>query len=843
MSIPQFVQKNETWPGTPATTTALVLPSNVLPNSRLVAAVAWNSIVQTASVADNINGAWQAIGSPQDGAGALGSWRLQLFLSPPTKVGSTTVTATFTASLSGRALAVCEYSGVNMDANVVDDFDYVSVNSDGLVLPAITTTHDNDVLFAAAVVEDSISGAGSGWTIRADAASWAGNGTEDQIVFVTGTYTPDFPEPFAMENLGAIIALKGADEPNTVGTSLVAGRLPNRMYRPTRSSIGAPQAVDAPQPIVPPLLSHLVAVQSRVTAQRGRRPSRYRIGAPKVINAAALAALNQERVVVQAVKRRRNWRPGRGTVGRPQVVLITAAAPIVDATTTLAASGRSLRVTRTPSSMLGFPGAVVGPQGIVNIELRPVSAPQPDVRRTRRTHSSLGAPQAVGPIAVAPVDVTVNVTLAGRTRANLARRRVRSGVGGPQAVNPRAAVLSPIQTTLVVLPAVKRRPTHASLGSPTATLAIQECSEPVGPVTTAVEMTAPNVLGCSTYQVAVVTRGGHELVMILPWSSLSWERVLDDTSSASVSGAIGSDADCEECQAMAAIRAWRHELAIYRNGELVWIGPIINKRLPPGEFTLNARDLSAWLDHRKIHANHIYAQEELATIFEDLFDDAMEPDPSPNLSLSISPSGVKATKRFLRSQNLITGSQLRDITSTGIDWTTIGREIVAGGLAVPTDPVGTFVDAHFTTPPTPLFSGEQQGNAITVRGAGGGASGDRIAYTSSDFQAINDDGLLESVESVSTIKDFPSAIQASETRLALRKEVIQIENCVLAPTAPFPVSSLIPGARCPVNLQETCEPVVGTFRLKSVSTSASSSGDDSFTLVLQPEGTTSPEEG
>jgi hypothetical protein len=54
---------------------------------------------------------------------------------------------------------------------------------------------------------------------------------------------------------------------------------------------------------------------------------------------------------------------------------------------------------------------------------------------------------------------------------------------------------------------------------------------------------------------------------------------------------------------------------------------------------------------------------------------------------------------------------------------------------------------------------------------------------------------------------------------------------------------LIPGARCPVNLQETCEPVTGTFRLKSVSTSASSGGDDSFTLVLQPEGTTSPQEG
>jgi hypothetical protein len=361
----------------------------------------------------------------------------------------------------------------------------------------------------------------------------------------------------------------------------------------------------------------------------------------------------------------------------------------------------------------------------------------------------------------------------------------------------------------------------------------------LGPVSTQGTVMVTETLGCGVYEAVVLTRGGGGLVAILPWTDISWSRVLDDTSQATVSGATGQDERC--CAAIAAIRPWRHEIGILRNNELIWVGPIVQVQTPPGQFQIDARDLSAWWDHRLIHQTQDFVQTDLATIFQALFDDAMDPDPSPGILLATTFSGVKGSKRVLQNQHQLAGPVLRDLTNTGIDWTAVGRTILAGGLVVPTSPIGTFVDSHFTVPPTPIFSGEQQSNAPTVRGAGGGTSGDRVFATSTNFPAVAADGLLESVESVSSITDFNSAQQAADTQLALRKAVAQVENCQLAPDAPYPLSLLVPGALCHIDLTESCIPVFGSFRLKSVSGAVGASQDDSVTLVFQPEGTTRAE--
>lgn len=362
----------------------------------------------------------------------------------------------------------------------------------------------------------------------------------------------------------------------------------------------------------------------------------------------------------------------------------------------------------------------------------------------------------------------------------------------------------------------------------------------VGPVTVSAGITRLGLLGCGVYETVVLTRGGQELVAILPWTSLDWGRVLDDTSEASVTGSMGQDEEC--CAALALIKPWRHELAVYRDGVQVWVGPIIQIQTPPGNFSITARDLSAWWDHRLIHKSHNYLKTDLATIFEAFFEDAMAPDPSPGIILSTSLSGVKGSKRVLTAQHQMAGAALRDLANTGIDWTAVGRAVLGGGLAVPTQQIGTFIDAHFATPPTPTLTGDQQTNSPTVRGAGGGQSGDRIFATASEFAAIAQDGLLESVETVSTITDYQSAIQASGTTLALRKQVVQIENCRLSPEAPFPIDRLIPGALCHLDLRETCIPVVGSYRLKSITASIGDGNDDAVTLVFQPEGTLSSQE-
>ena len=98
-------------------------------------------------------------------------------------------------------------------------------------------------------------------------------------------------------------------------------------------------------------------------------------------------------------------------------------------------------------------------------------------------------------------------------------------------------------------------------------------------------------------------------------------------------------------------------------------------------------------------------------------------------------------------------------------------------------------------------------------------------------------GHHESVEPVTTITDYTSALQAAQPQKALKAQVIQVESAQLAPNAPFPLSLLVPGALCALNLQETCLPVVGTYRLKSINSTNGAGQDDSITLVFQPEGT------
>lgn len=348
-------------------------------------------------------------------------------------------------------------------------------------------------------------------------------------------------------------------------------------------------------------------------------------------------------------------------------------------------------------------------------------------------------------------------------------------------------------------------------------------------------------LGCGVYDVYILTRGGTDLVAAFPWTDLRWARVLDDTSEAE-STAAGYPAEC--CADLATIRQWQHELAIYRDGSLVWVGPIMEPKAPPPfTFVIGARDLTAWWDHRRIHNDHNYdVPTDLAVIFQDLSDDAMAPDTSPGLSVATTPTGVNALMNLLAVQNLMAGPKLRDIANVGLDWTTVGRDVLAGGAVVPTGSIGTFYDSHFVTPPTPRRNGLSQANSWLIRGSGGGAAGDTIYGVATAAAAIiARDGLLESVDTVSTLQDNDSAQAAAQSRVAITTDIILVENCVLSPEAPFAIEDLVPGALCELALEQTCIPVFGPYRLYKVEGNAKGGGaasaTESISLTFQPVGT------
>jgi len=337
-------------------------------------------------------------------------------------------------------------------------------------------------------------------------------------------------------------------------------------------------------------------------------------------------------------------------------------------------------------------------------------------------------------------------------------------------------------------------------------------------------------LGCGEYEAFVTTRGGLRIIGgALPWTALSWGRALDDTSEATLDGVSG--ADC--CDVLAVARPWRHELAVYRDGVRVWSGPLIRVNAPVEAAKLTARDLTAWWDRRFVHDDHSFAATDLATVFRQISEDAMEPDNTPGLYVETTPSGVLADLDVLGAQHKRAGPLLRDLANIGIDWTVVDRRILAGGLVVPTTSIGPFLIEHFVQTPTVTIDGAAQANVWHVV-SGGGSQGDSVHGHAQDQNAINADGYLEDVATVSTIQEAALAEEAAASRLALTTEPLLVERVVLSPDAPFAIDDLVPGTVCQLCL-ETCIPVDDYFRLKSVAVTAGGK-EEAVALTFEPLG-------
>lgn len=199
-TVPSYIQSWANSTSTSGTTVTVPFPGKTKAGSPVSSAAAvcyWNDTSRTFSVSDNINGAWTAGAGPTNGAGGLSGWRFQTFYKTSITSGITTVTGTMSGSAAAinRTCAIHEISvATALDQNPANRSANGTVTSN----TTGTTTAANEYLLGSCVVGAALGTATSPWLMRerrTDANTgrdFGGNGTEDQSVTTTGTYTATF---------------------------------------------------------------------------------------------------------------------------------------------------------------------------------------------------------------------------------------------------------------------------------------------------------------------------------------------------------------------------------------------------------------------------------------------------------------------------------------------------------------------------------------------------------------------------------------------------------------------------------------------------------------------------
>lgn len=215
------------------------------------------------------------------------------------------------------------------------------------------------------------------------------------------------------------------------------------------------------------------------------------------------------------------------------------------------------------------------------------------------------------------------------------------------------------------------------------------------------------VLGCAaTYEIMLieeivnldVVTGASDFgrpLGTLEFESVVWDRRQDDTSEATV--VIPTNTEC--CTTILAdAHVWHHGIAIYRDGELVWDGPIVLITASRTQVTIVARDVSALLSKRLLprdlcfsndatvctagSGGMVYGPQTPEFVAVTLIQEALSVD-SHGVVLSADLGGATEYEGYYKRFGGPVFDLVQKLATDYINWTVIGRRIIItrGGAA------------------------------------------------------------------------------------------------------------------------------------------------------------------
>lgn len=339
------------------------------------------------------------------------------------------------------------------------------------------------------------------------------------------------------------------------------------------------------------------------------------------------------------------------------------------------------------------------------------------------------------------------------------------------------------------------------------------------------------MLGESDYAVQIVDRAGRVLGE-MPWDSINWGRVADDTADASASWTAPDTPDPVQIPAWVAdVEPWEHTLVVWRTIEPdpVFVGPVRTCVYTPGSVAVTAKDPTSWFEHRRNYDDETFTDIDLAYIFGRVAQAADAQDPT-GIQIIARACGITGTRVLRAAERALTMDLLRELARSGVDWTVAGKELLIGGPDLAAS-LGTLVLIdEACSKPQLTKAGDATVTRETVRWQTADQKPMLTSVDSPDARRF----LLESVDEEPDIADAASAVAHARGVLELASNPRQM-TCDLTADAPTTCAQLVPGRITDFRLSTLPIATDGLQRLQTVAVSVSHQSE-TVTVTTTPVG-------
>jgi hypothetical protein len=349
----------------------------------------------------------------------------------------------------------------------------------------------------------------------------------------------------------------------------------------------------------------------------------------------------------------------------------------------------------------------------------------------------------------------------------------------------------------------------------------------------------------SRHTVTVYDRGGvNKLAEIVDIAAVSWNRVRDDISEASI---VLSGAACDEQNGiLTSLRSSRHEIVIHRGGERVWEGPITRMSGTRNTFSIHARDVmhyAARTTMRNAYSNAYpnvgptITRAALIMNTELARKEALDPPINvlPFLVLHQTPTDARTSAATHKYQYQVWEHIDELAAKAGMDYTVVGRAIHFWDTHQPLGQTQTVTQADFLGDlEVTEYGMELATHAHVTDGEGNyGSAGANDPYYG-EVELLTTSGDETEGETPPTSAEMQSQAQRNLAGRIPTPLVVRVpENSSLNPNGVLTMSDLVPGVWMPLRAEVIGFNISQMQKLQNMKVTEDGSGE-TITVTLQP---------